>query len=305
MHNATLRALIFLVLFGKITAHASNYTYEKRTMDHHVIHIVTLDSKDYEPQIVKADSIKKREPVSVLAKRFGASVAINGGFFEIGGKRDGISSGTLVIKGHPYRLRDFVQSLVVIGSGGLVITRANPKKHMDPQASILSSIPLLVKEGEVVKDLFEKKSEFFLSPHARTALGIRKDGAIVIVVAEHHYIKDLNKLRMDEVRLLMKEKECEILQKYHHKNLDDITLKELKEILRNEYTSSDGVSGLSILKLAHLMKEMECDDAINLDGGSSSALWVEDKIVNLKEKPKKGAVITEKAVPNAIIFKRK
>lgn len=307
MYKVLLKILIFLVVFEQTIAFASDYFYEKRIIRGQTIHVITLNPEQYDLQIVKADTIKKREPLSVIAKRFDANIAINGGFFEIGGHQDGEPSGTLIIKGHAYRLRNFVQSLIIINSKGLMITRSNPKKYMTSQISILSGIPLLLKKGDVVKNLFEKKSDFFLRPHARTALGIRKDGSIIIVVIEHHYIKDINKLTVKEIRFLMKEKGCELSKKYHHKSPDDITLRELKEILKDEYTSSQGAKGLSILKLAYLMKELGCCDAINLDGGSFSSLWLEDKIVSKATESEEGKeeVIEERSIPNAIIFKRK
>ena len=38
--------------------------------------------------------------------------------------------------------------------------------------------------------------------------------------------------------------------------------------------------GLTLMELAHLMKELECTNAMNLDGGGSTVMYVNNKIVN-------------------------
>ncbi|HBG34814.1 MAG: hypothetical protein A2W46_04550 [Alphaproteobacteria bacterium RIFCSPHIGHO2_12_42_13] len=286
---------------------ASNYTYEKRKTDKQTIHILIINPKDYKVEIVKANDGHGREPVSVIAQRSNAELAINAGFFEIGANKDGMPSGTLIIDGHQYNIKDQRQPLVVIKSGILSIVQANPKEYALGNISMISGIPLLISDSKIVQDLEEKKSEFYTAPHARTALGIKSDGNLVVVVAEHNYQRDLQTITMGELQSLVKEKGKIFAQKYNHKNPGDITLNELKEILKEEFISPHVGQGLTILELAQLMKGLGCQHALNLDGGGSSTLWIKGDVVNqtIGDTDEGNGLQAARAVSDAIIFKRR
>ena len=57
--------------------------------------------------------------------------------------------------------------------------------------------------------------------------------------------------------------------------------------------------GMTLPELADLMKRLRCRDALNLDGGGSSTLWLNGKVVN---SPSDGR---ERAVANGLVFLRK
>jgi exopolysaccharide biosynthesis protein len=288
---------------------ASNYSYKKLEKDRHVIHLVTLPSKFYDIQIIKAQRNQDggRETVSAIAKRAGAKIAINGGFFEIGGKQDGMPSGTLVINGHVYGMQDKKQPLLSLDANTLSIKEMNPKNTLSNSISIVSGIPLLVEKGNIIPELDHQKSSFYIKPHARTAIGIKPNGDILLVVSEHQYTKDLSTVSTGEIQVLMQNKGSYYSQKYGHHEPDEITLKELKEILKEEYTIKNGTIGLTVLELAHLMQNEGCQYAINLDGGGSSTLWLEDKVVNrtIGDVDEGNSQATERPVSDAIVFKKK
>jgi exopolysaccharide biosynthesis protein len=176
---------------------ASDYTYKKFEENKHVIHAVTLPSKFYDIQIIKAQRNQDggRETVSAIAKRSDATIGINGGFFEIGGKQDGMPSGTLVIDGLVYGIQDKKQALLSLDANALSIKEVNPKNILSNSVSILSGIPLLIEKGNIISTLNHQKSSFYTNPHARTAIGIKLNGDILLVVAEHQYTKDLSTVR--------------------------------------------------------------------------------------------------------------
>ena len=62
--------------------------------------------------------------------------------------------------------------------------------------------------------------------------------------------------------------------------------------------------GMTLTELANLMKKIGCTDAMNLDGGSSSALYVKNKIVN-DAINKEGALVSNSLIikeePNALV----
>lgn len=294
---------ILLCLATSLTQ-AANYHYEKREENNHVIHLVTITPKHAVVEIIKANNGTGRETVSAIAKRSNATVAINAGFFDIGDKKDGLPSGTLVIKGHTYNIKNRIQPLVVIDSDQFLITQANPKNYLSKSVSMVSGIPLLISNGEISHNIYQKKTPFYTNGHARTAIGTKADGTIVIVVSEHQYLKDLTSISMGEVRSLMKEKGGVFSKKYRRKNAGDITLNELQKILKEEFTSQ-GSTGLTILELAQFMKAQGCKSALNLDGGGSSTLWINGKTLNqtIGDTDEGNSLKTERPVSDAIIFK--
>jgi exopolysaccharide biosynthesis protein len=282
--------------------------YEKKIINAHIIHIVRLNPDEYEAEIVKANNGKMgRETVSAMAEKFSADIAINGGFFEVGGENDGKSSGNLVIHGKPYHMDQLSQPSVVIKNGIISVHSSVPEDYTDDTISCVSGIPMLIYQGKIPVDLLKQTSDFYLKPHARTALGINAVGGVIIVVAEHYYMRDIMNITMGEVQSLMKSKAAIFAQKYNKQNPGDITLNELKKILKDEFSSSAGTQGLTVVEVAQLMQELGCQYAINLDGGGSSTLWMYDKVVNntFGDADEAAGKKIERSVSDAIIFKKR
>jgi exopolysaccharide biosynthesis protein len=309
MHFIRMLIVIVIVCCGSCLTDDAGYYYEVQKLDEHVLHIVTVNPKKYDVNIVKANNgAVGRETVSSMAKRSNAEIAINGGFFEIGDLKNGMPSRSLVIDGKVYKAKNQLESLIIINFGKVLIQSENPKKYIQkkPHTSLVSGIPLLISHGKIVQDLLQKDGEFYTKPHARTAVGIKPDGTIIITVAEHHYQKDLVSLTLGEVKSFMQEK-TELLSQRYSKNPGDITLNELKEILEEHFSSKDGAKGLSLLSLAHLMEKLGCEFAINLDGGGSSTLWINGKVVNqtFGDQDEGNSLQTVRPVSDSIVFKKK
>lgn len=303
-NNKIFLVIICLCIFDKFNIYA--YSYEKRILDKHILHVLILNPDDYEINIVKANNGQGgRESVLSIAKCAKAEIAINGGYFEIGAYNDGNPAGTLIIKNKVYNIVNHVQPLLIIKSNKIFIQNKKPKKERG--VSIVSGIPMLVEDGEISKDILDKKSSFYLDPHARTAIGIKPDYIIVILVAEHSYSRNLKAMTVGEVDSLMREKWQIISQTYKCKDPASLTIKQLKEFLQKEFISEDGVQGLNILELADIMKELGCYYAINLDGGGSSALYINGEIVNktIGDVDEFMGEEKMKAVSDIIIFKKR
>lgn len=258
------------------TAYSSSYRYEQQKIHNQVIHIVMLDPSEYQIQLVRANNGYGRESVPAIAKRTGADIAINGGFFDmsLNPNQDGLPSGTLIIKGHIYQKKNQVQSLLVIKDNKLVIMRSNPAKQISKNVSMVSGIPLLIEHGKIPTTLSKKVGDFYNMPHARTALGVKADGSVVIVVAEYHYQVDLTNIVLGNAE---------------------------------ETASKQNKQGLTILNLARLMKTLGCQYAINLDGGGSSTLYMNGKVVNqtIGDIDEDNGLHAVRAVSDAIIFKQR
>jgi exopolysaccharide biosynthesis protein len=404
----------FLILVGMIffvtsyPTQAESHTYQCRKDGSHVIHILTLDPLKYSTAFIKAhNQVIGRETIESLAKRTGADIAINAGFFEIGNSQDGMPSGTLIINNQifglnlqkhgclmhnqgKFKIQEIVPHLkVTIGKNSLLPSKVNklsnpkdatlyshlwgartftplnerqeiaitadhkvievskqgntaippygfvlslpihyplapvskgdealiqlePLKDTKPgQDSLVMGIPILLLEGKINSAISEGKSHFYKWPHARTALGIRPNGGLIIVVAEHHYKKPLKEVTLDEVKAVLTKNKVKIMAKYqklHLENftLENLTLAEMKEIVAKEYTSDDAVIGLTLPELAALMKDLGCESAINLDGGGSSSLYLDNQVINRTVGDQDEALgqTTLRPISDAIIIKK-
>jgi len=138
---------------------------------------------------------------------------------------------------------------------------------LSKNASVITGIPLLVKNDKNVVDDTKQKDP----AHARTALGVRSNGTIVIVVAEHIYKQHIKDLKLVQVR--------SILRKEKGVTFEKLILPEALKILE-KHLVNDTVIGLTKRELADYMLSLGCDSAINLDGGGSSTLFMNGKIIN-------------------------
>ncbi len=288
---------------------AADFEYEKSVADNHIVHIVTIKPAGYEPSIAKANEGKGgREHVSAIAKRRGAEIAINGGYFEIASDhRDGMPSGSLVIQGHVYKLATKSQALFLIDNGNIWLGRKIPKEiALNKNISLVSGIPMLVENGTIPSSLEQATSDFSRKAHARTAIGIKKDKSVVILVAEHLFQKDPMSLTMKELQEMLNKKGDVWAAKYQQKSPGLITINQLKEILKEEYGSKSAI-GLSLLETAQWMKKLGCQEAINLDGGGSSTLWIQGKVINhaVGDADEAAGLTVERPVSDAILFSKK
>lgn len=295
----------FIAILAFNQAYAQHYEYEKVVKDQHVIHILKINSSNYKAKIVKANDGKiGRETVSSLATRHEAKIAINGGFFEIGGNLDGAPSLTLIIDGEIYNKRDKSQPLLIVDSGNISIEYTNPANFMNSNLSMVSGIPMLLEEGKLARNLVQLNSEFYSKTHARTAIGIDDQQNIVIVIAEHYYSRDGNDFTMGELKSLLREKGDLFAQNYNKQDPYNLSIRELREILKREFSSEDKTRGLTIVELANIMLDLGCQNAINLDGGGSSTLWIDGEVVNtpIGDVDENGGEKIERPVSDAILF---
>jgi len=194
-----------------------------------------------------------------------------------------------------------------VSTGDEAIIQSEPfdlsKKEKE---SVVMGIPVLIQGGKINPLLSKNKEDFYKSPHARTALGTRSDGTVVIVVAEHIYQKPLQDVTLQEVKSLIGDHKAKIISKYNKTSLNHLTVAEMKEIVAKEYTAKGSAVGLSLPDLANLMLELDCNAAINLDGGGSSSLFVDDRIINrtIGDKDEGMGRETLRPLSDAIVFKK-
>ncbi len=139
--------------------------------------------------------------------------------------------------------------------------------NLSKTASVVTGIPVLVQNAKNVVDNPKDDDP----AHARTAFGVRKDGTIIIVVAEHIYKQHVKDLKLAQAR--------SILRKERGVTFEKLTLPAALKILE-KHLVNDTVIGLTKTELADYMLSLGCESAINLDGGGSATLFMDGKIIN-------------------------
>ncbi|WP_338050472.1 phosphodiester glycosidase family protein [Rickettsia tillamookensis] len=147
------------------------------------------------------------------------------------------------------------------------IDKDGKSMNLSKNASVVTGIPLLVQNGKNVIDNPKQNDP----AHARTALGVRNDGTIVIVVVEQIYKQHIKDIKLEQVRSILQKEKGVVFEK--------LTLPEALKILE-KHLVNDTVIGLTKLELAEYMLSLGCESAINLDGGGSSTLFMDGKIIN-------------------------
>ena len=71
--------------------------------------------------------------------------------------------------------------------------------------------------------------------------------------------------------------------------------------------NTDATIGLTLPELAEVMRTLGCKDALNLDGGGSSTLWINGAIVNriIGDKDEAAGQAIVRPVSDAIVFIQK
>lgn len=210
----------------------------------------------YEPQ---------RTPTSVQALRHNALAAINGSFFDMGqhnpicylridGKELGINTPQASDSIH----RKYYQYGTLLLDDGrpvfFVPDSARLAERKLKASDIMTAGPMLIRDGQILPMRNDKT--FVTFRHNRTAVGMRADGTILLVVVD-------GRTRQSE--------------------------------------------GLSLTDFARLLRFLGCRQALNLDGGGSTTMYVKDYknggIVNHPSDNGRYDFAGERTVSNCIIVK--
>jgi exopolysaccharide biosynthesis protein len=220
------------------------------------VHVLTVDPKEHVILPVKASGEEiARETVALLAKSYGASAAVNGGFWKANGTPAGILKINCLWYGTPIKPRGAIGWS--LGGQKVLIDRVLTNYHLKdcPDGSeievipistpphttseewkelehIVGGTPVLVRNGNIIEDYSPEQTleSFLVKKHPRTAVGIRDGGEWVFVVVDGRFYGFLG--------------------------------------------------GMTIKELAELMLELGCIEALNLDGGGSSTMVVEGVVIN-------------------------
>jgi exopolysaccharide biosynthesis protein len=220
------------------------------------VHVLTVDPKEHVILPVKASGEEiARETVATLAKSYGASAAVNGGFWKANGNPAGILKINCLWYGTPIKPRGAIgwslngQRVLIDriltnyhlkdcpDESEIEVIPMSTPPHTSPEEwreleHIVGGTPVLVRNGNVIEDYSPEQTleSFLVKKHPRTAVGIRDNGEWVFVVVDGRFYGFLG--------------------------------------------------GMTIKELAELMLNLGCIEALNLDGGGSSTMVVEGIVIN-------------------------
>lgn len=206
-----------------------------------------------------------RTKTSDIARRHQAVAAINGSFFDMDKHNpvcflriDGQDVGENTPGKDTVNRKYYQYGTLLISSDSVCIARTDSSRVWEstlPDSNIMTAGPLLLYHGE--KQSVRQDRTFVSNRHNRTAVGIRPDGTILLLVVDG------------------RTKESE---------------------------------GLTINELTKTMKWLGCTDALNMDGGGSTTLYVRDYpydgIVNHPSDNGRFDHQGERGVANAILVVR-
>ena len=220
------------------------------------IHVLTVSPSEHTIIPVKSmEGEVNRETVSSLAKRYNAYAAINGGFWKL----DGRPAGALKIDGQwlgtPIKPR-----------GAIGWSTINHKALID---RILTDYSITECPPEYQVSVIPASTPSYTSPEEWEQLEHVVGGAPVLV-QNGHLIEDFSSEQTLESFLVQRHPRTAVGIKG---NGDWIFV-----VVDGRFYELFG--GMTMNELARLMLDLGCIEALNLDGGGSSTMVIEGKVVN-------------------------
>lgn len=176
----------------------------------------------------------------------------------------------------------------------------NTNLNIDKFDNIVSGAPLLIAEGKPVASKYvgDLPKNFVNHHHARTAI-CKIDNTFNLIVIDNDYSNSFYKMTINDVYETLKSKgySRDWIYKAQYSEIQKVITKD------NKITSK----GMSLKELTDYLLTLKCDWAINLDGGGSSSMYYEGKIVNnpTGDKDEGNGIKALRRISDAIIIKKK
>ena len=308
-----------------------------KTAAKQTVHVLIVDPKRFEIKLAHAqDTALGRATLSDIAKKHRATAAINGGFFKIGAKIDGLPAGILKIQGQWYGLayRDraalgwSTHSPITLMDRVQTKTRVYLNHQLSP-VQLLNQPPHKTK-AILYTDAYPGNVDvtadtYGLSIQDQRLISIQSTGPMQNQKGIYRYLLPKNKVPKHPVEVghpatigievmphFLKENHLawqgvenilggapllitrgRVIKDYSGEKVLSAFMKERYArtavgIRKNgdwvlvvvEQSALSNSSGMTIPELASFMKAQDCEYALNLDGGSSSTLYMNHKILN-------------------------
>ena len=172
-------------------------------------------------------------------------------------------------------------------------------KYSAPQLQdadyIISGSDIIVQDGKVAKHIerYKGNNAFINGRHARTAICIRSDNSIGLYVVEDPAKELHEEMSIKEVLVQLQDLGYSMPQIRKMPSAE--LFAKVREASDSEYT------GVTLLEFAAILKEHNCNYALNLDGGSSSAMAYEGELSNIFAKVDNPDLAGQRGVGDAIM----
>ena len=193
--------------------------------------IFVLEIPDTEHYTLAFAHEPRRTKTSEMAKKHGAVAAVNGSFFDMEKhfpicylRIDSVDIGENTPGKDTVNRKYYQYGTLCLDSNRVLIVKTGSSRHWEealPYPDIMTAGPLLIWHDTL--QYMRDDRTFVTNRHNRTAVGIREDGTVLLLVADGRF------------------KQAE---------------------------------GLSLTELQQLLRWLGCRDALNLDGGGSTTMYL-------------------------------
>ncbi len=308
-----------------------------KTPSKQVVHVLVVDPKRFTIKLVHAEECALgRATLSDIARKHGAKAAINGGFFKIGAKMDGLAAGILKIQGQWYGLayRDRAALGWSSHKAFALVDRVQTKTRVylnhqkspvqwlnqppNPHKAILytdayplsvdvpaNTYGLRIRDNRLISiqsagPMKNNKGEYrYLLPKKNVPahpVEVGHPATVSVEVIPHlgkeHYLawQEVDSILGGTPLLVYRGR---VMKNYAGEKVLSAFLKEPYArtavgirpngdwvLVVVEQSALSNSPGMTIPELANLMRNQACEYALNLDGGGSSTLYMNHKILN-------------------------
>ncbi len=253
-----------LSTFANAQSESNSFHYQLIEKDGHQIHLLEVDPDEYQFISVRAQNESEREEVSALVKQHGAVAGINGGFFHLTKEGVALPAGALKIDNQWLGYASLPRGAIGWNAknGYVLVDRIVTKKTEKDAKTIVEVLPQFETSNTAKKTW----QEF---PYIVGGIPVLlKNGK---TITNHSIEKTINSF-LDERHA----RTAVCVKENHHWIF--LVSAHTKEAYR-QYTDK-AVEGLTIPELTQFLQELGCVNAINLDGGGSSTLVIDGKVMN-------------------------
>lgn len=209
--------------------HQCQFTDKQLFASNQTIYILEIpDSSDFTLRFAHEP---RRTKTSEMAQKHNAVAAINGSFFDMDKhfpichlRIDSVELGENTPGKDTVNRKYYQYGTLCMNRDSVVILKTDSSRHWEkslPYPDIMTAGPLLILHDSLLP--MRDDRTFVTQRHNRTAVGIREDGTLLLVVADGRFKK---------------------------------------------------AEGLSLTELQQLLRWLNCHDALNLDGGGSTTMYL-------------------------------
>ena len=238
--------------------------------DHHQLFssnqmFFVLEISDQQAYNLQLAHEERRTKTSEMAQKHGAVAAVNGSFFDMDKhfpicylRINGVNIGENTPGKDTVNRKYYQYGTLCMGNDSVLILKTDSSRRWEdalPYPNIMTAGPLLIYRDTL--QYMRDDRTFVTQRHNRTAVGIREDGTILLVVADGRF------------------KEAE---------------------------------GLSLTELQQILRWLGCRDALNLDGGGSTTMFLNSNelqgVLNYPSDNGRFDHAGERGVSNAVMIVR-